>query len=264
MLKRFLKGDRELIPRKKLEEWLNNYLEIDKISDYLPNGLQIEGKDSVGKIVTAVSINLEVVEAAVKNKADAIIVHHGMFWKSDETVIRGYRKNRIKMIIKNDISLFTYHLPLDLHREISNNRLILKGLGVDEIKEPEDTKIRYSFGLKGVFQSPPSFDKLVQKVSNLFGTEARFFHYGSNKINSLYVVSGAGRNMIDQVPRLGVDAYLTGDAQENTEYVAKEELLNYIYAGHYNTEKPGIKELGEQIKRHFQLDVQFIDISNPL
>ncbi len=253
-----------MLARKILEEWLNDYLEVDKVSDYHPNGLQIEGKDSVGKIVTAVSINLAVVEAAVKNKADAIIVHHGMFWKSDETVIRGYRKHRIKKIIENDISLFAYHLPLDLHPEISNNRLILKGLGVDDIEEPEDTKIRYSFGLKGVFQSPPSFDEFVHRVNNLFGTESRVFHYGSDKISSLYVVSGAGRNMIDQVSRLGVDAYLTGDAQENTEYVAKEELLNYIYAGHYNTEKPGIKELGEQIKRQFQLDVQFIDISNPL
>lgn len=253
-----------MITRKKLEKWLNDYLEVDKVSDYLPNGLQIEGKENVGKIVTAVSINLEIVEAAVKNNADAIIVHHGMFWKSDETVIRGYRKNRIKKIIENDISLFAYHLPLDLHPEISNNRLILKGLGVDEIEEPEDTKLRYSFGLKGVFQSPSSFEGLVHKVNDFFGTGARYFHYGGDKISSLYVVSGAGRNMIDQAHLLGVDAFLTGDAQENTEYVAKEELLNYVYAGHYNTEKPGIIELGEQIKRQFHLDVKFIDIPNPL
>ena len=250
--------------RKTLEKWLNDYLEVDKVPDYLPNGLQIEGKDSVGKIVTAVSINLEVVEAALKNNADAIIVHHGMFWKSDESVIRGYRKKRVKKIIENDISLFAYHLPLDLHPEISNNRLILKGLGVDEIEDPEDTGNRHSFGLKGVFKSPPLFEELVQNVNGLFGIDARFFHYGTDRISSLYVVSGAGRNMIDQVIPLGVDAYLTGDAQENTEYVAKEEFLNYIYAGHYNTEKPGIKELGEQIKRHFQIDVQFIDIANPL
>ena len=253
-----------MLARKTLEKWLNDYLEVDKISDYLPNGLQIEGKDSIGKIVTAVSINLEVVEAALKNKADAIIVHHGMFWKSDESVIRGYRKNRIKKIIENDISLFAYHLPLDLHPEISNNRLILKGLGADGIEDPEDTNIHHSFGLKGVFKSPLSFDELIQNVCDLFGVETRFFHYGTDRVSSLYVVSGAGRNMIDQVLRLGVDAYLTGDAQENTEYVAKEELLNYIYAGHYNTEKPGIKELGEKIKRHFQIDVQFIDIANPL
>ena len=253
-----------MLARKTLEKWLNDYLEVDKISDYLPNGLQIEGKDSIGKIVTAVSINLEVVEAALKNKADAIIVHHGMFWKSDESVIRGYRKNRIKKIIENDISLFAYHLPLDLHPEISNNRLILKGLGADGIEDPEDANIRHSYGLKGVFKSPLSFDELIQNVCDLFRVETRFFHYGTDRVSSLYVVSGAGKNMIDQVLRLGVDAYLTGDAQKNTEYVAKEELFNYIYAGHYNTEKPGIKELGEQIKRHFQIDVQFIDIANPL
>ena len=253
-----------MIARKILEEWLNGYLDVDKIADYLPNGLQIEGKDSVAKIVTAVSINLEVVEAALENKADAIIVHHGMFWKSDETVIRGHRKKRIKRILENEINLFAYHLPLDLHPEISNNRVILNGLGVELIEEPEDTKNRFSFGLKGVFQTPLLFDELVHRVNGFFETESRFFHYGIDKISSLYVVSGAGRNMIDQVSRMGVDAYLTGDAQENTEHTAKEELLNYIYAGHYNTEKPGIMALGEQIKHRFQLDVQFIDVCNPL
>jgi dinuclear metal center YbgI/SA1388 family protein len=262
--KKLSKGGRNLVARNTLEEWLNSYLEVEKVADYLPNGLQIEGKDKIAKIVTAVSINLEVVEAAVESEADAIVVHHGMFWKSDEPVIRGYRKLRIKKIIENSINLFAYHLPLDLHPKISNNRLILKGLGVDKIEEISDTDNRYSFGLKGIFESPLDFNRLIQKANDFFETETRFFQYGRKKVSSLYVVSGAGRNMVDQVSRLEVDAYLTGDAQESTKYVAKEEHLNYIFAGHYNTEKPGIEELGEKIKRQFLTGVKFIDVSNPL
>jgi dinuclear metal center YbgI/SA1388 family protein len=264
MSKRFLKGGRALVARNTLEDWLNGYLEVEKVEDYLPNGLQIEGREEVKKIATAVSINLEVAEKAAEIKADAIVVHHGMFWKSENPVIRGYRKYRIKKIIENNISLFAYHLPLDLHPQISNNRLILEGLGADKIEEKTDFNSRHSLGLKGTFEKPLGFDQLVRKVNNFFKAEARFFQYGRKEIASLYVVSGAGRNMVDQVLRMGVDAYLTGDAQENTEYVTKEECLNYIYAGHYNTEKPGIRELGEKIKNQFQIDVQFIDIANPL
>lgn len=253
--------------RKELEDWLDEYLEVDRISDYLPNGLQIEGRDTIKKIVTAVSINLEVVEAAIKHRADAIVVHHGMFWKSDKPAISGYRKLRIKKIIDNDISLFAYHLPLDLHPEISHNRLILKGLGVDEIDghgNNGNIKKDYSIGLTGIFERPLLFDQLIKRVNKILKTQARYFKYGKKSIQSLYVVSGAGKNMIDQISHLGVDAYLTGDVQESTEHIAKEESLNYIFAGHYNTERPGMIELGEKIGQRFQVDVLFVDINNPL
>lgn len=253
--------------RKEIEGWLDEYLEVGRISDYLPNGLQIEGRDTIKKIVTAVSINLEVVEAAIKQRADAIIVHHGMFWKSDEPVIRGYRKLRIRKIIENDINLFAYHLPLDLHPEISHNRLILKGLGAGEIEglgNSGNIKKDYSIGLTGIFEKPLLFDQIIKRVNKTLQTEARYFNYGKKNIQSLYVVSGAGRNMIDRISHLGVDAYLTGDVQESTEHIAKEEHLNYIFAGHYNTEKLGMIELGEKIRKRFQVDVVFADICNPL
>jgi len=253
-----------VIGRDVLDKWLNEYLNVKEISDYLPNGIQIEGAERVEKIITAVSINLDIVKAAIEAQADTIIVHHGMFWNNEERTIKGYRRIRISEIVRNNINLFAFHLPLDVHPEISHNRLILKRMGADII---EDSKIggnKTSIGLKGIFTTPYRFEKLVEKINEILNTKARFFHYGKNMVKTLYVVSGAGRNMIDRIPELEVDAYLTGDASESTEYIAKEERLNYIFAGHYNTEKLGIIQLGKIIAEKFKIEVHFIDLQNPL
>jgi dinuclear metal center YbgI/SA1388 family protein len=256
--------------RSGLEEWLNNYLDIQSISDSLPNGLQIEGKDGIEKIATAVSINLEVVDAAVLEGADAIVVHHGMFWNKEDPVIRGYRKKRIGKIIEHGISLFAYHLPLDLHPVISHNRLILKNLRVDEVEVPStgtgtgSMNQDLAFGLIGIFHIPVPLRELTRRINQALKTEAKHFSFGKENVSSLFVVSGAGRNLIDSVTGLEVDTYITGDAQENTEYIAREAGLNYIYAGHYNTEKLGVMELGKEIEKKLDVEVKFIDIHNSL
>jgi len=253
-----------LIERKRLEAWLNDFLRIEKVSDYLPNGLQIEGREKVGKITTAVSINMEVIEAAVQKGAQALIVHHGMFWKNEEGVITGYRKERIKKILENEINLFAYHLPLDMHPRISNNRLILENLGVNEIVPSESLPEDFSIGLKGYFQTALSFKDLLDKVNSYFGIDSPYFKYGKDEISSIFVVSGGGRNLIDKVGKLGVDAYLTGDAGETTPYLVKECSLNYIYPGHYKTERPGIIELGNTIEKELGVEVEFLEVENLL
>lgn len=250
-----------MVSRGELEAWLNEYLRVGEIADFLPNGLQIEGSARIDRIVTAVSINLEVIEAAVREGASAIIVHHGLFWKSDEPVIRGYRKERFRLLMQNEINLFCFHLPLDLHPEISHNRLILEGLGAEI---PERSGTSNPVGLKGLFPDPLPLAELVRRVENLLGTEARCFPFGKDAVGSLFVVSGGGRNELDEVLTLGVDAFLTGDARESTAYVAREAGINYLYAGHYNTEKPGIIELGRRIERQFEVVVRFVDVENPL
>ncbi len=250
-----------MVSRQKLEEWLNEYLSVKTISDSIPNGLQIEGRESIERIVTAVSINLEVIEKALRKKADAIIVHHGLFWKSDQATVRGYRKERLKLILENNINLFNYHLPLDFHTEIGHNRVILSALGADEI---ENSREERSIGLRGVFNKPVLFKELVHRINRVLDTEARYFQYGKERISVLYVVSGAGRNELEEILDLNVDAFLTGDAKESTKYIAAEGRINYIYAGHYNTEKLGIIELGKRIEKEFQVDVSFVDIENPL
>ena len=157
---------------------------------------------------------------------------------------------------------FAYHLPLDLHPEISHNRLILGCLGAGV--EHRSLGKEYDFGLAGVFPEPIGFSELLGRVNRALKTNAGAFHYGPERIRSIFVVSGAGRTLVDKVAALGVDAYLTGDAQESTTYVAREEKLNYIHAGHYNTEKVGIAELGRRISGAFKVEVGFCEIVNPL
>jgi len=253
-----------LVTRKELERWLNDFLKIENVSDYLPNGLQIEGREEIEKVITAVSINMEVIEKSVQKGANALVVHHGMFWKTEDSVLTGYRKERIKKILENEINFFAYHLPLDMHPEISNNRLILEGLGVDEIVPPESLPGGFSIGLKGFFRSPVAFKDFLQKVNNFFDIDTPYFKYGKDEILSVFVVSGGGRNFIEKVKKLDVDVYLTGDAGEATPYIVKECFLNYVYPGHYNTEKPGIIELGKRIKKELGLEVEFLEVENQL
>jgi dinuclear metal center YbgI/SA1388 family protein len=248
-----------VVKREELELWLNDYLKVEEISDYLPNGLQIEGNGEINKIVTAVSVNYDIIKRAVEEHADALIVHHGMFWSSDDNTIRGYRKERIKLILENNLNLFAYHLPLDVHREISHNILIVKALDASVSEGPIGI-----FGVLGTFQEPVSFEELINRVNRALNTEAHYFHYGGDRVRTLYVVSGAGRNEIDKIGALGVDAFLTGDAKESTEYIARELNLNYIFAGHYNTERLGVRELGKRVANRFGIEVKFLDIVNPL
>ena len=249
--------------RKELECWLNEYLGVGTVSDYLPNGLQVEGTDEISKIITAVSINMEIINNAIQKDAQAIIVHHGFFWRTDEPIITLYRKKRIKALLEKDINLFAYHLPLDLHFEISHNRLILEGIGIenDHIKMPS---MGIDYGLIGEFKEPIDFMMLIKRLNKYLETDSKYFNYGKDKVKKVLVVSGAGRTLLDKVINLDVDVYITGDAQENSEYICREMGINYIYAGHYNTEKPGIIALGEKIKEKFNIDVEFVKQNNPL
>jgi dinuclear metal center YbgI/SA1388 family protein len=248
-----------VVKREELERWLNDYLKVEEISDHLPNGLQIEGKGEINKIVTAVSVNYDIIKRAVEEHADALIVHHGMFWSSDDSTISGYRKERIKLILENNLNLFAYHLPLDVHREISHNVLIVQALQASVSEEPMSI-----FGVLGTFQEPVCFDELINRINRTLNTKAHYFHYGSDRVRTLCVVSGAGRNEIDKIGASGADAFLTGDAKESTEYIAKELKLNYIFAGHYNTERLGVIELGKRIADRFEVEAKFLDIVNPL
>ncbi|MFW6138538.1 MAG: Nif3-like dinuclear metal center hexameric protein, partial [Spirochaetota bacterium] len=186
-----------MVPREELERWLNDFFNIHQISDYLPNGLQIEGREEVRRIVTGVSINYELIQKAASQKADAIIVHHGMFWKNENPVIRGYRKKRIKQLLECEINLFAYHLPLDEHPEISHNRLILEKLDVDSIEKVQTPPGKYATGLKGTFQMLVPFEKLVDRTNQGLNTRARYFQYGSSEIGSVFIISGGGKNELE-------------------------------------------------------------------
>jgi dinuclear metal center YbgI/SA1388 family protein len=264
-----------MVTRNDLERWLNEYLSVHTVKDFLPNGLQIEGKERIERVALAVSINMEVIEEAVSFGADALIVHHGMFWKNDDPRLTSYRKERLKRILEGEINLFAYHLPLDLHPLISHNRRILEGVACDRIVDVDEyfSSLRgmaqpppdaSRIGLVGMYEKPLSFSDLVSRVESFLGGPVGFFDHGKTGIRSVYVVSGGGRNEIDGTIPLGVDVFITGDAKESTPYVTRESGINYIYGGHYLTERPGLLALAGVLEESLPVATRFIEIVNPL
>lgn len=271
-----------MVQRDDLELWLNDFLSAQSVQDYAPNGLQIEGTERIERVATAVSVTQEVIDAAVEAGAHALVVHHGLFWKNENPVLRRYRRRRVRSILEAELNLFAYHLPLDLHPRISHNRLILEGVGASRVLTPEEY-IREllpggkpgegtgewpeqvsRFGLAGLFDPPVPVAELVGRVDRFLGGKADSFRFGHDPVSRLFVVSGGGRNELDRVLPLGVDAYLTGEAREATPSVAREAGITYIYGGHYRTERPGIIRLGEEIARAFPVEARFLDVENPL
>ena len=248
--------------RSKLTNYLNTYLRTDEFKDTASNGLQVEGKDEIKKIVTGVSANVELFEKAIELKADAIIVHHGIIWDFEHPVYQGSYKKRIKLLLENDINLYGYHLPLDAHKEVGNNARLAQILGLKNI-EPFGEYNGQFIGFKGEYklkQAETVFD-LIKKEIN---ANTIIFPYGPDKINTIGVISGGAQKEVKQAVLQGLDLYLTGEVSEHILHYVKEEGIHFIAAGHYATERFGVLALGEHLKQKFDLDVEFVDIPNPV
>ncbi|UNK22240.1 type 2 GTP cyclohydrolase I [Yersinia intermedia] len=242
----------------ELETLLNNKLNISAFQDYAPNGLQVEGREKVKRIVTGVTASQALLDAAVGQQADAILVHHGYFWKNEPVVVRGMKRNRLKTLLTNDINLYGYHLPLDAHPELGNNAQLAKLLGIQVLGEIE------SFLPYGEFDAPLNAVILRERLETLLGREV--LHCGVHApadIRRIAWCTGGGQGYIQQVAEFGVDAFITGEVSEQTIHIAREMGVNFYAAGHHATERYGIKALGEWLASEHQFDVIFIDIPNP-
>ncbi|CQJ48972.1 type 2 GTP cyclohydrolase I [Yersinia rohdei] len=242
----------------ELETLLNNQLNIAAFQDYAPNGLQVEGREDVRRIVTGVTASQALLDAAVEQQADAILVHHGYFWKNEPSVVRGMKRNRLKTLLTNDINLYGYHLPLDAHPELGNNAQLAKLLDIHVLGEIEPL-LPY-----GEFEKPLNAVILRERLEKLLGRAV--LHCGDHAPTSLRRIawcSGGGQGYIQQAAEFGVDAFITGEVSEQTIHIAREMGVNFYAAGHHATERYGIKALGEWLAAHHQLEVTFIDIPNP-
>lgn len=242
----------------ELETLLNNQLNIAAFQDYAPNGLQVEGREDVRRIVTGVTASQALLDAAVEQQADAILVHHGYFWKNEPSVVRGMKRNRLKTLLTNDINLYGYHLPLDAHPELGNNAQLAKLLDIHVLGEIEPL-LPY-----GEFEKPLNAVILRERLEKLLGRAV--LHCGDHAPTSLRRIawcSGGGQGYIQQAAEFGVDAFITGEVSEQTIHIAREMGVNFYAAGHHATERYGIKALGEWLATHHQLEVTFIDIPNP-
>ncbi|GGA69913.1 GTP cyclohydrolase 1 type 2 [Neiella marina] len=246
-----------------LIRYLDELLQADKIRDYCPNGLQVQGRDEVGKIVTGVTASQALVDAAVERQADAILVHHGYFWKSESPVITGMKHHRLKALLGADINLIGYHLPLDVHPQLGNNAQLAALLDIDVIGglEPNDP---FSVAMLGRFSQPLSGAQLAQRISHVLERSPLHIAASERPISTVGWCTGGGQSFIEQAALAGCDAFISGEVSEQTFHIAQELNIDYFAAGHHATERYGVKALGEHLAEQHGLDVEFVDIDNPV
>ncbi|MCU0305437.1 MAG: Nif3-like dinuclear metal center hexameric protein [Thermoanaerobaculales bacterium] len=243
---------------------LDELLDADAVDDYCPNGLQVEGAREVERVVTAVSASRALFTRAVDLGADAVIVHHGVLWKSAEPArLIGSFRERIRLLLANDISLIAYHLPLDRHLELGNAAQLARRLGLAEL-EPFAEHRGVSAGVCGLFPEPVEADEFFAAVAEATGREPQVFEGRRREIASVGIVTGAAEREYFQAVEAGLDAYITGEATEWVLHQAAEDGVHYIAAGHYATERFGVRALGRWIADRHGLEVEFVDLPNPV
>jgi dinuclear metal center YbgI/SA1388 family protein len=246
--------------REELNRYLDGLLEVSQYRDYCPNGLQVEGRDEVRRIVTGVTASLDLIQAALALGADAILVHHGYFWKSDDPCLTGTRRARIALLLAQELSLYAYHLPLDAHAVLGNNAQLGKRLGMTETGRFADQEI----GFCGKLEAPMRLDVFAAQVKQRLGRDPLVIGDAAIQVRSVAWCTGAAQGFFEEAIRLRPDVYISGEISEQQVHLARESGVAFIAAGHHATERYGIEALGEHLAARFGLEHKFIDIPNPV
>jgi len=242
----------------EIENCINEKLKSSKIKDYVPNGLQVEGRKDVNRIITGVTACQALLDAALLQNADAVMVHHGYFWKNEQTIIRGMKRKRLKTIITNDINLYAWHLPLDIHPELGNNTQIAAALGI------KVTGRLAQLVQQGEFYIPIKGDILRHRMEQFFGRKVLHFSESAPyKIKRIAWCSGSGQKFIYLAADAKIDAFISGEVSEDTIHISREMGIHFFACGHHATERGGIVALGKWLVKNYDLDIMFIDINNP-
>lgn len=245
----------------QLVDHLDRLLAIDDFRDYGPNGLQVPGPVQVQTVVTGVSANGRLIDAAIAAGAQLVVVHHGLFWKGDPQEITPLLHRRLAPLIKADVALAAYHLPLDAHPEHGNNALLARALG------GEDPRPFAEYGFRVTFPEPDglTIDELTARVTEAVGGRAPLVvPAGPERIRTLGIVSGAATDSILEASALGLDAFLTGEPAERGFSIATDAGVHFLAAGHHATETFGVKRLGEILAAEFGVEHRYIDVENPI
>lgn len=248
------------IHRADLERYLNDFLKIETFNDYCPNGLQIEGEDMIDCIVSGVTASQRLIDEAIDSQAQAILVHHGYFWKGENPKLIGIKKARIASLLKHNISLFAYHLPLDAHPELGNNVQLaeLMGWTINGV-------LPNTVGLIGTVDGGVETGaSLKRKLSETLDFDVIHIGEDLDDIESIAWCTGAAQGYIEQAIEAGVDAFVSGEISEQTVHLALESGVHYFSAGHHATERGGVLALGNHLARRFGVNVQFIDFPIPV
>jgi dinuclear metal center YbgI/SA1388 family protein len=248
------------VPVRTLEAALSDLLQPGRISDYCPNGLQVEGRPVVRKLVTGVTASLDFLEKAIYAGADAVLVHHGLFWKGDPQTVTGFRRQRLARVLAADLNVFAYHLPLDVHPELGNNIQLGARLGW----QLERTVGERGLVCVGSVQQALTVAQWCERIEDAFGRHVECIGDAAQTVSRVAWCTGGAASGVEQAALAGADLYLTGELSEPAVHVAKETGCVLLGAGHHATERGGVLALGIHLAAQFGLDVEFIDCPVPV
>jgi len=250
-----------------LQQWLNATLRPEQFRDYCPNGLQVEGKSTIRRVLTGVTASQALLEAAIARDADAVLVHHGWFWKNEDPCIRGPKRRRLALALAHDLNLLAYHLPLDAHPEFGNNAQlgVQLGLTVERLADGAPATCGPD-NLVWLGQCAPdtTLGALAEHVGQRLNRPPLLVGDRKQPVRRIAWCTGGAQGFMQTAVDAGVDVYLTGEASEQNFHLAQETGMGFIAAGHHATERYGVQALGQAIARQFGIQVEFLDLDNPI
>ncbi len=250
------------VDREQLSEYLACLLDIKRIRDFSPNGLQVEGRGRIASLVTGVTASAALIDAALSDGADAILVHHGYFWRGEDGRITGTRRRRLKSLLVNDLNLFAYHLPLDMHPELGNNAQLGLRLGLVRQEQFGENELGW-LGRADDAQLRTVGD-LAARIEQRLGRTPLLIGDAQHPAGRIGWCTGAAQGFLDDAIAAGANTYLSGEISEQTVHLARESGVAYLACGHHATERYGVQALGEHLAGHFGIQHRFIDIDNPV
>jgi dinuclear metal center YbgI/SA1388 family protein len=246
--------------REDLRAYLDNLLEAARFKDYCPNGLQVEGRAEVHRVVCGVTASQALLDEAVRREADAVLVHHGWFWKGEDGRVTGIRRARLATALAHGLNLFAYHLPLDAHPELGNNAQLarLSGWRVEGRFGEQD------IGFHGSPSAHTTAGEVAMSLERLLGRSVLAIGSPDRSVNRIAWCSGGGQGLFEAAIATGADCFVSGEISEQTVHLARESGVAYLAAGHHATERFGPIALGRQLQESLGLDCPFVDIDNPV
>lgn len=249
----------------ELTGYLDQYLRPGLFQDYCPNGLQVEGRPRITRLATGVTACQRLLDEAIAWEADAVLVHHGYFWRGEAPQLVGMKRRRLAALLNSDVSLLAYHLPLDAHPEVGNNACFgrLMGIPVDA-QEPLQPGVAGAVGNLGNLSRAVRAADFVALLETI--TRRKPLHVGEPdaSVRRIAWCTGAAQDHIEAAVGAGADLFVTGEASEQTVHIAREEGIQFVAAGHHATERYGVQALGEHLAARFPLEHRFIDVDNPV
>jgi dinuclear metal center YbgI/SA1388 family protein len=250
------------VRRDDILDYLYELLDLGTGSDYGPNGLQVEGSEEVERVALGVTASQELFAAAIGAGAQMIIVHHGLIFAPVER-LTGLLARRVRELLRHDVSLAAYHLPLDRHPEVGNNAVLCRRLGVVDARPFGEVR-GAPLGLLGELQGPALLDEVAARLERACGQAPRVLAFGPRQVQRVAVVTGAGADLMEEAGRLGAHLFVTGEAAERAHETCRELRLSALLGGHYATERFGVQALAGVLSARFGIEATFLDVPNPL